>query len=104
MNTSLHTIKEALYLVLHQIPEGRFTTYGRLAELIPMATSARQVARLLSQLPEGTQLPWHRVVNSQFKVSQFGKCDEQAQRLRSEGLLISSAGKLPADKVWPDTP
>ena len=101
MNTSTHTVKEALYLVLHQIPEGRFTTYGRLAELIPMATSARQVARLLSQLPEGTSLPWHRVVNSQFKVSEFSKRDEQLSRLRSEGLLVSDSGKLSPDFVWP---
>ncbi len=104
MNTSTPTVREALYLVLHEIPEGRFTTYGRLADLIPLRTSARQVARLLSQLPEDTQLPWHRVVNSQFKVSQFGKCDEQTQRLRSEGLLLSASGKLPSNKVWPDTP
>ena len=90
--------------MLHEIPEGRFTTYGRLADLIPLRTSARHVARLLSQLPEGTQLPWHRVVNSQFKVSQFGKCDEQTQRLRSEGLLLSASGKLPSNKVWPDKP
>ena len=102
MNTSSPSVKDALYLVLHEIPEGRFTSYGRLADLIPQRTTARQVARLLSQLPEDTQLPWHRVVNSQFKVSQFGKCDEQAQRLQSEGLLLSSSGKLPADKVWPD--
>ncbi len=103
MNTSTPTVREALYLVLHEIPEGRFTTYGRLAELTPQRTTARQVARLLSLLPEDTQLPWHRVVNSQFKVSQFGKCDEQVQRLKSEGLLLSASGKLPPNKVWPDS-
>lgn len=104
MNRSTISVKDALYLILHEIPEGRFTTYGRLAELIPQRTTARQVARLLSQLPEDTQLPWHRVVNSQFKVSSFGKCDEQIQRLRCEGLLATDSGKLPADKVWPDFP
>ncbi len=104
MNTPTPSVKEALYLVLHQIPEGRFTTYGRLASLLPVSTTARQIARMLSQLPEGTQLPWHRVVNSQFKVSEFAKNNEQSQRLIAEGILPSARGKLPAHKVWPDNP
>ncbi|WP_028303627.1 MGMT family protein [Oceanospirillum maris] len=104
MNTIPNNARDALYIVLDQIPEGRFTTYGRLADMMPVRTSARQVARLLGRLPEGTQLPWHRVVNSQFnqfKLANFGGQEEQVQRLKSEGLLPSATGRLPANKVWP---
>ncbi|MBB1486408.1 MGMT family protein [Oceanospirillum sediminis] len=96
------SVQEQLWLLLSQIPEGRFTTYGRLAAMLP-GVHARQVARILSQLPEGTQLPWHRVVNSQFKVSDFHGSGEQSERLRTEGLLVSASGRLPKDKVWPDS-
>ncbi len=94
-------VKEQLYLLLHEVPEGRFTTYGRLANMLP-GVHARQVARILSQLPDGTALPWHRVVNSQFKVSDFHGSGEQSARLIAEGLLISASGRLPKDKLWPD--
>lgn len=86
-----------------QIPEGRFSTYGRIAALLP-ETHARQVARVLAQLPAGSTLPWHRVVNSQFKASTFGHCAEQQARLRAEGLLFDQKGRLPKDKVWPEFP
>lgn len=84
-----------------QIPEGRFSTYGRIAALLP-DTHARQVARVLAQLPAGSSLPWHRVVNSQFKASTFGNSAEQQARLRAEGLLLDAKGRLPKDKVWPE--
>lgn len=103
MNTSSSSIREALYLVLHQVPQGRFTTYGRLAALLPQKATARQVARLLSQLPEGSQLPWHRVVNRQFRISEFANAGEQLQRLIGEGVLVSDSGRLPKALLWPDT-
>jgi len=101
LNTMDISPQEQLFLLLSQIPKGRFTTYGRLAKMLP-DIHARQVARMLSQLPEGTQLPWHRVVNSQFKVADFHGSGEQSARLTSEGLLVSASGRLPKDKLWPD--
>ena len=62
------------------------------------ATAARQertvlrwVGRTLSQLPEDTRLPWHRVLGAGGRISlPVGSAsgDEQRARLRSEGVVI----------------
>ncbi|MGP6270058.1 MGMT family protein, partial [Pseudomonas paraeruginosa] len=52
--------REALYLVLAQVPPGRVVSYGQLAEMAGLGRAARWVGRTLGQLPADTRLPWHR--------------------------------------------
>jgi methylated-DNA-protein-cysteine methyltransferase-like protein len=83
--------RTALYTVLAQVPEGKVVTYGQLAELAMLGRAARWVGRTLSQLPDGTRLPWHRVVAAGGRLSlEAGTSSgaEQRARLRSEGVLI----------------
>ncbi|HDZ56204.1 MAG TPA: MGMT family protein [Pseudomonas xinjiangensis] len=85
------THNDAVYQVLSAIPAGRITSYGRLAQLAGLGRGARQVGRILSQLPEDTRLPWHRVVNSQGYLSlpaDSASGQEQLQRLLAEGVII----------------
>ena len=73
------------------VPHGKVVTYGQLAELAGLGRAARWVGRTLSQLPEGTRLPWHRVLASGGRISlPLGTVsgDEQRERLRNEGLSI----------------
>lgn len=88
-NQSLRTI---LYIVLSKIPSGRLVTYGQLAKMAGYPGAARAVGALLKQLPEGTQLPWHRVVAAGGRLSlpvNTASGDEQRRRLSAEGVLIS---------------
>ncbi|WP_201007149.1 MGMT family protein [Pseudomonas cichorii] len=83
--------RTALYLTLEQIPEGKVVSYGQLADLAGLGRAARWVGRTLSQLPEGTSLPWHRVLGAGGRLSlPAGSIsgDEQRARLRAEGLTI----------------
>lgn len=83
--------RTALYTVLAQVPKGKVVTYGQLAELAMLGRAARWVGRTLSQLPDGTRLPWHRVVAAGGRLSlEAGTSSgaEQRARLRSEGVLI----------------
>ena len=83
--------REALYIVLAAVPAGRVVSYGQLAELAGLGRAARWVGRTLSQLPEGSTLPWHRVVAAGGRLSlPLGSPsgDEQRARLRSEGVQI----------------
>jgi len=85
--------RAALYMTLHQVPEGKVVSYGQLAELAGLGRAARWVGRTLSQLPDGTSLPWHRVIGAGGKVSlQAGtpSGDEQRARLRAEGVLVQN--------------
>jgi methylated-DNA-protein-cysteine methyltransferase-like protein len=83
--------RTALYLTLHQVPEGNVVSYGQLAELAGLGRAARFVGRTLSQLPDGSTLPWHRVVGAGGRLSLASGTvsgEEQRARLRAEGVTI----------------
>ena len=83
--------RTALYLTLSQVPEGGVVSYGELAHLACLGRAARWVGRTLSQLPQDTRLPWHRVLGAGGRISlPVGSAsgDEQRARLRSEGVTI----------------
>lgn len=83
--------REALYLVLAQIPEGKVVSYGELAEMAGLGRAARWVGRTLSQLPDGSRLPWHRVIAAGGRLSLADGTTsgaEQRARLRAEGVSI----------------
>ena len=83
--------RTALYLTLSQVPEGCVVSYGELAHLAGLGRAARWVGRTLSQLPQDTRLPWHRVLGAGGRISlPVGSAsgDEQRARLRSEGVTI----------------
>lgn len=99
-NQSLRTI---LYIVLSKIPSGRLVTYGQLAKMAGYPGAARAVGALLKQLPEGTQLPWHRVVAAGGRLSlpvNTHSGDEQRRRLTAEGVLISQDRVKLAHYQW----
>lgn len=83
--------REALYLVLAQVPQGKVVSYGELAQLAGLGRAARWVGRTLSQLPNGTTLPWHRVIAAGGRLSLAAGSPsgtEQRARLRAEGISI----------------
>lgn len=83
--------RAALYLVLAEIPPGKVVSYGELAKLAGLGRAARWVGKTLSQLPQGTRLPWHRVLAAGGRLSLAVGTpagNEQRARLRAEGLTI----------------
>ena len=83
--------QQQLYIWLAQIPTGRVVTYGQLAHLIGRPNGARWVGRQLGQLPPGSKLPWHRVVNAKGRSSlplEKGGSNRQLRLLQSEGVLL----------------
>jgi len=87
---------EVLRLV-RRIPCGRLATYGQIAAMAGFPRRPRQVGMILKGLPEGTDLPWHRVVNAQGYVPSKGRwwgAMVQIQRLREEGIDVDDLGNL----------
>jgi len=83
--------RNAVYLTMAQIPPGKVTSYGELASLAGLGRAARWVGRLMSQLPDDTRLPWHRVIGAGGRLSLPAGSragHEQRERLRAEGVTI----------------
>lgn len=51
------------------IPKGKVAAYGQVADLAGLPGKARLVGKALGLAPKSLQVPWHRVINAQGKIS-----------------------------------
>ena len=89
MNKS--TVYTRIYKVIHLIPRGKVSTYGQIARLAGIAGGARQVGYALHNLKEGSQIPWHRVINRKGQISLLPNSPSnslQRTLLESEGIVF----------------
>lgn len=63
------SIYDAIYDLVAQIPTGKVATYGQIARLLNRPKHARQIGYALFQVAPDSEIPWHRVVNAQGKIS-----------------------------------
>jgi methylated-DNA-protein-cysteine methyltransferase-like protein len=77
---------QTIYAVIARIPRGRVATYGQIARLAGLPGRARLVGFAMAALPDGTRVPWHRVVNASGRCSPRGDGGPGhiVQRLRLE--------------------
>jgi methylated-DNA-protein-cysteine methyltransferase-like protein len=82
---------QAVYDLVSQIPEGRVTNYGAIADALALG-SARTVGYALSQSHSVAPLiPAHRVVNRKGELSgrhHFTPPERMAQLLEAEGVKV----------------
>lgn len=85
---------------IRSIPSGCVSTYGDIARLAGSPQAARQVARILHTCSKAEQLPWHRVVNREGRISlkPFQGYEEQKVLLEEEGVVFDETGKINLDK------
>ena len=82
-------LRARIYEVVARIPHGRVATYGQVAALAGAPRHARQVGYALHDLPSGSELPWHRVINARGEVSRRSEPEWegfQRQLLEAEGI------------------
>lgn len=89
--------RQRIYLVVQDVPPGQVTTYGDVAAVAGSPRAARQVGYALAALPEGSDVPWQRVINAQGRISFRGddvRGMEQRKRLQDEGIEFDGDGKV----------
>ncbi|MDH3350047.1 MAG: methylated-DNA--[protein]-cysteine S-methyltransferase [Gammaproteobacteria bacterium] len=73
------------------IPAGSVASYGQIAEIAGIPRGARQVGHALRQLPDGQDVPWHRVLQVSGRIA-FAKGSaaykEQSKRLMMEDVTV----------------
>ena len=98
---------EQVWEIVGEIPLGKVSSYGQIASMIPpdaerdaanmKSLAARWVGTALRKTPHDRPIPWHRVINSQGKVS-FPVGGAQARRQRQllelEGVQFDHRGKV----------
>ena len=88
---------QKIYDVVRRIPAGAVATYGQIARLAGLPGHARQVGYALHALRDGTDVPWHRVINARGEVSPRAEPDwatYQRQLLEDEGVEFDAAGRV----------
>ncbi len=88
---------EQVYRVVRSIPHGKVATYGQVARILGAPRAARTVGWALHDLPEGSDVPWQRVVNARGTIS----LDErglggaiQRALLEEEGVVLDEQGQI----------
>ncbi len=83
----------AVWALVRQVPPGRATTYGQLAEAYyGVAKGARQVGQAMARCPG--DVPWWRVVHADGSMKGGPGSDEQLARLAEEGVPVTADGRV----------
>lgn len=85
-----------IYAMVRQIPCGQVATYGQIAQLVGPCT-ARMVGYAMAGLNFESDVPWHRVINCQGRISPRAGVGAaiQRQRLQAEGVGFNGTGAVP---------
>lgn len=85
-----------IWHIVAMIPQGNVSSYGKIADYAGLPGRARYVSTALKSAPEHLSLPWHRVLNSQGKIS-FEKnshaFQQQIELLSMDGVAVN-CGKI----------
>ena len=90
----------SVWKVVSEIPSGHVLTYGEVARLAGLPKAARRVSQALRRAPRDMELPWHRVINSQGKISfpeDSSGWKRQKDKLENEGVVFLK-GKVNLDQ------
>ena len=98
---SSDSVYRQIYDIVRQIPRGKVASYGQIAGYAVHCT-ARMAGYAMAAVPFGSDVPWHRVINSQGKISPRAGgdgADIQRQLLEAEGIVFDVNGRVNFDMV-----
>jgi len=82
---------EYTYDIVRQIPEGRISSYGAVAEALGDKIAARAVGRMMNQNPNADTMPCYKIVHSNGKLGGFGLgIDDKIRRLNEIDIEVKN--------------
>jgi methylated-DNA-protein-cysteine methyltransferase-like protein len=90
-----------IHAAVRRIPRGLVATYGQIATLARIGPHPRVVGYALHALPDGSDVPWHRVVNAAGRVSlrsSPGADSLQRALLEREGVRFDARDRIDLER------
>lgn len=91
---------------VRSVPSGRVASYGAIADLAGSPGAARAVGTVLRSLPEGSDVPWWRVISArgELTIPRTGhRRTLQTALLADEGVTLGDDGRVDMRRFgWPD--
>lgn len=86
--------------IIKKIPAGKVATYGQIATYAGNSRGSRQVAWILHSSSRKDDLPWHRVINSNGKISLPPERGYELQKelLEKEGVVFDEDDTVDFDR------
>lgn len=96
MESTFQSIRE----LVTKIPPGRVATYGQIAAMLGVPGGARTVGWAMHGLPEGSEVPWHRVIGAGglVRLPEFEGKAVQVMLLRQEGVEVDRRGRIDLER------
>jgi O-6-methylguanine DNA methyltransferase len=97
-----HFTAKDVYNLTSEIPKGKVSTYGAVANALNARGAARAVGQILRVNPTPIVVPCHRVVKSDGEIGGYGGAAgswKKIKLLRAEGLQIRDGRVLNMEKV-----
>jgi len=96
-----HSFRDSVLRIVALVPAGSVVSYGQVAMMAGYPRAARQVGWVLHGLPQGSKIPWQRVINTNGYIPSRGREIEamkQIALLRGEGIDVDDDGKLDIER------
>ena len=93
---------DLVYQVVREIPRGRVTSYGRIANYLGLKSGARMVGYAMNAAHAMPDVPAQRVVNSQGLLtgkSHFETPTKMQELLEAEGVVVENDKVQDFEKV-----
>ncbi len=87
---------DRIYALIRRIPAGKVASYGQIARWLGWPRGARTVGWALRALTDDAgDVPWHRVINSQGRISLDAEGTRvQRELLEAEGIVFDATGRI----------
>lgn len=101
-NNVMKTFKELVYEITSKIPKGKVATYKQVARLAGNPKASRAVGLFMKINPNAPQVPCHRVVGSDGKLTGYsgGGTSVKKKMLIKEGVNFKNSSIDLSSSMW----
>ena len=96
-------IAEYSYYLVKQIPVGRVSTYGAVANALGNKNYARAIGKYMNKNPDADSMPCFKIVKSDGSLGGFGLgIKDKIRRLNNDGIMVKNGKIVNFQKIFFD--